>query len=150
MASYETTVRTPLPPTEAFEYMADLRNFAEWDPGVRSVEQVVGNGAGPDAAFNVVVDGAGRGVDFRYETVDFDRPESVTVEASTRMFTSRDRIDVEAVDRSDPASGSVVRYRAELKLNGPLGFVDPLLRPFFNRIAGRADAGLQRVLGEGS
>lgn len=150
MASYETTVRTPLPPAEAFDYMADLRNFAEWDPGVRSVEQVNGDGAGADSAFLVVVDGPGRGVDFRYETVDFDRPESVTVEAATRMFTSRDRIDVEAVDRNDPASGSIVRYRAELKLNGPLGVADVFVRPFFQRIAGRADAGLQRVLGGGS
>jgi hypothetical protein len=150
MASYETTVRTPLPPTDAFEYMADLRNFAEWDPGVRSVEQVAGDGAGAESAFVVVVDGPGSGVEFRYETIDFDRPESVTVEAATRMFTSRDRIDVEAVDPSDPSLGAVVRYRAQLDLNGPLGFIDPVLRPFFNRIAGRADAGLQRVLGGGS
>lgn len=147
MASYETTVRTRLTPEEAFDYMADLRNFAEWDPGVRSAEQSVGDGPGPDAAFVVVVDGPGRGVDFRYETVDFDRPESVTVEATTRMFTSRDRIDVSAVDGSDPAAGADVRYRAELRLNGPLRFADPILRPFFNRIAGRADEGLQRVLG---
>jgi hypothetical protein len=150
MAIYETTVRTPLPPGEAFEYMADLRNFAEWDPGVRSVEQVAGDGAGAESAFVVVVDGPGGGVDFRYETVDFDRPETVTVEATTRLFTSRDRIDVEVVDPDDPGSGSVVRYRAELTLNGPFGLADVLVRPFFNRIAGRADAGLRNAIGTDS
>ena len=34
MARYVTTVRTPRPPAEAFAYLADLGNFAEWDPGV--------------------------------------------------------------------------------------------------------------------
>jgi hypothetical protein len=150
MASYETTVRTHLPPHEAFDYMADLRNFAEWDPGVRSVEQVAGDGAGTDAAYLVVVDGPGRGVEFRYETIEFDRPESVTVEAVTRMFTSRDRIDVSAAERGDPAAGAVVRYRAELTLNGVLRYADPILRPFFDRIAGRADVGLRRALEGGS
>ena len=35
MARYVTTVRTSWAPEVAFGYMADLRNFAEWDPGVR-------------------------------------------------------------------------------------------------------------------
>ena len=36
MARYMTRVRTDMAPSEAFAYMADLRNFAEWDPGVTS------------------------------------------------------------------------------------------------------------------
>ena len=34
MARYVTKVRTPRSVEDAFAYMADLRNFAEWDPGV--------------------------------------------------------------------------------------------------------------------
>ena len=147
MARYETTVRTHLPPTDVFDYMADLAHFAEWDPGVRSVEQVVGDGAGPESAFLVTVDGPGRGIELRYATVEFDRPETVTVEATTRLLTSRDRIDVTPIDPSDPAGGSLVRYRAELSLNGVLRFADPLLRPLFTRIARRADEGLRGALG---
>ena len=55
MARYVVHVRTPMPAAEAFEYMADLRNSPEWDPGVDRVEQVTGNGAGPGAAFDVAV-----------------------------------------------------------------------------------------------
>lgn len=47
MARYITTVRTRRSVADAFAYMADLRNFAEWDPGVRKVVQVDGDGADP-------------------------------------------------------------------------------------------------------
>ena len=50
MAHYLVHVRTPMPPAEAFDYMADLRNFATWDPGVDRVDQVRGDGGGPDAS----------------------------------------------------------------------------------------------------
>jgi len=40
MARYIVQVRTPMPPAEAFAYMADLRSFAEWDPGVDRVNQI--------------------------------------------------------------------------------------------------------------
>ena len=39
MAHYLTKVRTAWSPEKAFTYMADLRNFANWDPGVRKVVQ---------------------------------------------------------------------------------------------------------------
>lgn len=47
MARYTVQVSTPKPADEAFAYMADLRNFAQWDPGVKEVEQIHGAGAGP-------------------------------------------------------------------------------------------------------
>ena len=55
MATYKTTVRSPMSAHEAFAFMADLRNFAVWDPGVVKVTQVQGDGPGPDTVFDVVV-----------------------------------------------------------------------------------------------
>ena len=60
MARCATTVKTAKTPKEAFAYMADLRNFAEWDPGVNAVRQVQGSGGGPDSVFDVTVAGIGR------------------------------------------------------------------------------------------
>jgi Polyketide cyclase / dehydrase and lipid transport len=117
--------------------MSDLRNFAEWDPGVKRVTQVVGSGGGPDAAFDVVV-ASGRGeLTLRYVTQQYDEPRLVLIEARSRRLTSIDKITVE-----DSTSGCTVTYDAELKLNGPLRFVDFVLKPFFNRIGGRAAEGL--------
>ena len=95
--------------------MADLRNFAEWDPGVKRVAQVVGSGGGPDAAFDVVV-ATGRGeLTLRYVTTEYHEPRQVLIEARSRVLTSIDRITV-----IDVPAGCTVTYDAELRLNGAL------------------------------
>jgi carbon monoxide dehydrogenase subunit G len=141
MARYRTTVRTEMAPADAFAFMADLRNFEDWDPGVQSATQVTGHGGGPDASFDVIVDAPGKGLTLRYVTTEYDAPRRVVVRAESKMFTSLDRIDVEP-----DGTGSLVTYDAELRLNGPLSVFDLVLRPVFARIGGRADEGLQRVL----
>ena len=49
MAFYTTTVETALSPAEAFAYMADVTNFATWDPGVKRSVLVQGLGQGVGA-----------------------------------------------------------------------------------------------------
>ena len=141
MARYSTTVRSPMSPTEAFAYMADLRNFAHWDPGVTTVSQVTGDGAGSEAVFDVEVKSVGGTTTLQYATTRYDEPRSVQVEARSSLLTSIDRIDV--VPDGD---GSLVTYDAELRLNGPLGLFDLGLRLLFRRIGDRAAAGLERAL----
>lgn len=141
MARYSTTVRTPLAPAEAFAYMADLRNFERWDPGVTGVVQVKGDGGGAEAVFDVQVKSPGKDLTLQYVTTHYDEPSSVQVEARSAMFTSIDRIDV--VPDGD---GSRVTYDAELRLNGVLGVFDLGLRLAFKRIGDRAAAGLERAL----
>ncbi len=138
MARYIVTVRTPRSPQEAFDYMADLRNFAEWDPGVKRVTQIEGAGGGASASFDVVV-ASGRGeMTLRYATKQYDEPRLVVIEARSRMLTSIDRVSINA----DAASGCLVTYDAELRLNGPLRFADFALKPMFKRIGDRAARGL--------
>ncbi len=141
MARYISSVRTSRSTLDAFEYMADLKNFAQWDPGVRRVTQVDGDGGGSGASFDVVVDAPGRGLTLRYHTTHFDPPRKVVIEARNRLLTSIDQIDV----REDGA-WTVVCYEASLALNGPLRVFDPLVRRVFNRIGDRASTGLLRVL----
>lgn len=142
MARYVTTVRTAKTPQEAFDYMADLRNFAEWDPGVKAVRQVQGAGGGPDSVFDVTVAGIGRDLTLRYETEEYDVPRNLLVVARSIVFTSIDRITVEP-----DGTGSVVTYDADLRLNGVLRVGDLGLRLMFGQIGDRAAAGLRRVLG---
>jgi carbon monoxide dehydrogenase subunit G len=142
MARYSTTVRTPMPPAEAFAYMSDLRNFERWDPGVSGVVQISGDGGGPNTVFDVTVKSVGKDLTLQYITTHYDEPTSVQVEARSAMFTSIDRIDV--VTDGD---GSRVTYDAELRLNGALQVFDLGLRLAFRRIGDRAAAGLERALG---
>ena len=141
MARYTTTVRSPLSPEQAFTYMADLRNFEHWDPGVTGVDQVRGDGAGPDAVFDVRVRSLRGDLTLRYETVQYDAPSVVRVEARSSMLTSIDRIEVVA-----DGDGSLVTYDAELRLNGVLRVFDLGLGLAFKRIGDRAAAGLERAL----
>jgi carbon monoxide dehydrogenase subunit G len=141
MAEYVTTVRTPRPPAEAFAYMSDLRNFEEWDPGVRSAVLVRGEGPGPDAEYDVTVDAPGGGLTLRYRAIEFDAPRTVTVKASSRLLTSLDRIDV-----TPDGDGALVRYDAALTLNGPLKVFDVFLKGAFRKIGDRANQGLLRAL----
>ena len=142
MARYVTKVRTARTPQKAFAYMADLRNFTEWDPGVKAVKQVEGSGGGLDAVFDVTVAGPVLDLTLRYVTEEHDTPRNLLVVARSTIFTSIDRITVEP-----DGTGSVVTYDADLRLNGPLRIGDLGLRLVFDRIGDRAAAGLRRVLG---
>ena len=142
MPRYVVRIRTSIPATEAFGYTANLTNLTEWDPGVDSAKQVVGDGAGPSAAYDVTIKLPFRTMTLRYETVAFDdRAHTMTVIAKNALMTSKDTISVEA-DGAD----SIVTYDAELKLNGLLGLGNPLLGLAFNQIGDRAAAGLVKAL----
>ena len=142
MARYVTTVKTAKTPREVFAYMADLRNFAEWDPGVKAVRQVEGSAGVPEAVFDVTVAGIGRDLTLRYVTEEYDAPRNLLVVARSTVFTSIDRITVEP-----DGTGSVLTYDADLRLNGVLRVGDLGLRLMFGWIGDRAAAGLRRVLG---
>lgn len=142
MAHYATTVSTTWSADDAFTFMADLRNFADWDPGVKSSTQVRGDGPEPGAQFDVEVNGVGGGTTLRYELVEFDAPNRVVARAESAMFTSVDEIVI-----TDTGDGSVdVTYAAELTLNGILGLADPVLKIAFKRIGDKAAAGLRGAL----
>ena len=79
MARYVTTVRSPWPVVQAFDYMADLRHFADWDPGVRQVTQTSGTGGGHDAVFDVTVASVPKDLVLTYRTVEYTSPTSLLV-----------------------------------------------------------------------
>lgn len=137
MATFVTRIATPWSPDDAFDYMSDLRNFERWDPGVRAVRQVEGEGGGDGHEFDVDVEIPTGVLTLRYRTEEYDRPHRATVVAASALFTSRDVITVEP-----DGAGAVVTYDAELRLNGPLGLFDLALRPVFGRIGARANRGL--------
>lgn len=142
MARYTTTVTSPWSPAEAFAYMADMRNFVDWDPGVRRAELVAGDGPGPDAEYLLAVKGFVGGLEMRYRTLDHQPDSRILLRADTRTLASVDEIVVSPVP-----SGCTVTYDAELTLKGPLGLLDPALGLAFKGIGDRAAAGMRRVLG---
>lgn len=142
MPRYTVTVPSSKTVGDAFAYMSDMRTFTDWDPGISSVTQVNGTGAGLGSVFEVAVKGfAGRDMIIRYDTVEYDSPKTVLLKGRNAMFTSVDRITVVPT-----AGGCNVTYDAVLTLNGLLAPGNLLLGLVFNRIGDRAAKGLRRVL----
>jgi len=140
MAHYVTSIATPLSPEETFAYMADVRNFAEWDPGVTRAVRVKGDGQSVGSAYDLTVKAGGTTV-MRYVVKAYEAPRRVFLVSRTTFFLSEDEIRV-----TPAGSGSVVTYDAILTLRGPLGLFDPLLRVAFKRIGDRAAAGMRNAL----
>ncbi len=143
MARYTTTVTTPKSPVDAWRFMADVRNFPDWDPGIETVRQVAGDGPGPDAAYDIKVSTGG--ATLRYDVTEFDDPRQYVMVARNRWITSYDRVSVAPAAGGD---GADVTYDADLVLNGPLRVFDRLLRLAFHRTGDKASAGLRRTIGQ--
>ncbi|MCU1371605.1 MAG: Polyketide cyclase / dehydrase and lipid transport [Ilumatobacteraceae bacterium] len=137
MARYRMRIRTPWPAVEAFDYLSDLSNFDEWDPGIASAVQVDGDGPGTGAAYELDASGSV----FRYVVDVFDRPHRVRAEGRNRWMTSVDSIAV-----AEDGTGSVVTYDADLRLHGVLRIGDPVLALVFRRIGDRSADGLRQKL----
>ena len=142
MARYVTTIPSSKTPAEAFAYMADLRNFAEWDKGVVKVVQVEGNGAGLGTIFDVTVKGFGKSTStLRYTTTEYDEYSNILVRGVNTLFTSIDRITVNKTD-----TGCEVIYDAMLTANWIIAPMNLLLGKVFNKIGDTATRGLRKVL----
>jgi hypothetical protein len=145
MAHYKTTIKSPLSADEAFERLADVTRFAEWDPGVSKARQVDGDGPGPDAAYVLSVKGfAGNNLDLRYEVTEYEAPAKLHLLAESKLLRSDDVITVEP-----DGDGSTVTYTADLDLTGPGGVLklaDPVLGLAFGKIGDRAAKGLRTFL----
>lgn len=142
MAHYVARVSTPKPTKEAFDYMADLRNFTQWDPGVVRSVQMRGHEPGLGAIYDVTVKALGRESTLRYEVTDFEAPHRLRAVGKTGPFTSIDVIDVsEAIDGT-----TMVSYDATLLLAFPLSLGDALLDRSFQSIGDNAAAGMRTAL----
>ena len=106
---------------------------------------MIGDGAAPDSVFDVEVKSIVGATTLRYRTTGFEPPERVQLEATSRLFTSIDVIEIAGVGPLQ--DGSAITYSAELRLNGPLAVFDRLLAIAFRRIGDRAAEGLARALG---
>ncbi|MSX02545.1 MAG: hypothetical protein F2813_05210 [Actinobacteria bacterium] len=143
MAHAYRTLSCSKPPEEAFAYLADFSNTAEWDPGISAARRLddgplgVGNRVELDAGF------FGRTITLTYETTEFDAPNRFVVRGESSTVVSVDEIKVSA-----DGAGSLITYDAELTLKGPFKLFDPVLGLAFGGVADKAIAGLKSALSD--
>ncbi len=142
MAHYEVTIASPLSQQEAFERLAAVERFQEWDPGVSAGKQIEGDRPGVGASFELEVKGfVGNSLPLVYKTTSFDEPFRFVIVAESKALRSDDVITV-----VEAGSGCEVTYAADLVLLGLFAIGNPLLGLAFDRIGDRAAAGLRTFL----
>jgi hypothetical protein len=135
MPHFRKSVRCPWPADRAYDYLADLEHFEEWDPGTVRAVQV------RDDAYDITVKTFGRELTLRYEVVDAEPPRQLRLVAETGTLHLVDEITISEAD-----GGCVVTYDATLTLKGPLRLLDPLFAPGFKRTVEKGAAGLATAL----
>jgi len=137
MAKYLAVVNSKQPIETAFDYLSDLTNLEEWDPGVSEAKLVEGSNHGLAGKYAVKANRA----NLEYEITVLDKPNHLGFQAKTRFFTSVDHIYFKKTE-----TGCEVTYDALLELNGPLSFLDFALKKMFKRIGDKAATGLAEAL----
>jgi hypothetical protein len=141
MARYVATMKSSFSAPTAFSYLADVANFADWDPSITRVSRITSGEPRVGAAYDIDVRTGPRTTTMRYETTEFTPPRRFVIRAQTPLLLSVDEVLVEP-----DGTGSVVTYDAQLTLKGAARVLDPLLTLVFRRIGDRAAAGLRREL----
>jgi carbon monoxide dehydrogenase subunit G len=145
MARYAATVTSPRPVDEVFDYLADFRSVAEWDPSI--VESVHINGDEPikvGAIYRVTTKTSVSKVVLEYTTTELERPRRIGLRGENGSMVALDTITIEP----SGDGGSTVTYSADIQLKGVRKLVDPLLELGFQRIGNKARDGLTKKLNE--
>ena len=141
MADYRGIVETTKTNEVVFDYMADFRNAAEWDPATVGISQTAGDGAGRGARYRLVTRFVGRSVALDYETTDFERPGRVVLSFEGGNIIGTDTVTVNRIgDRTR------LVYSVDFRLK-KARVLKPLVTPLFRRSADKALAGLAKALG---
>jgi carbon monoxide dehydrogenase subunit G len=141
MAHYQADLESRRSAADTFDYLATFSNAAEWDPGVVAGEQIDPGPAEEGTRFRLELAFLGRRVWLTYLITQFVPGHEVVLTAEGRLLKSTDRITVTGDD-----TAARVHYDADVRLQGPLALLDPLLNRGFRAAADRAAAGLARAL----
>jgi uncharacterized protein YndB with AHSA1/START domain len=143
MARYSATVISKLPAEAVYDYLADFRSAAEWDPSVSQATLVSADDPiRVGARFRVTTKTRLSEVVLEYETIELARPHAIVLRGENESMISLDTISI--VDR--PQGGSAVTYTADIELKGVRRIADPLLALAFRRLGDRARDGLETKL----
>lgn len=138
MAHYDATIPSSWTPQQTFDYMADFRHVAEWDPSIPEVTLVEGVPGEHGTTYEVWLEVLGRKTPLLYTCVEHRRPERLVFRAETDHVTSTDTITV-----GIGPEGTTVTYDAQLDLHGVRKLADPVAGIALTRASDRAKAGLE-------
>jgi hypothetical protein len=137
--------------TRTFDYLADFRNLPAWHPSVDEVRMVSNDPFRRNASFEARARMAGRRIEARIVTIEFERPHLLVAEADNDAAHTTDRFTIEPHEPHEGQNAVRVTYESELRLKAPLSVIGPLMVPALTQAWEGAMAALQRRLtGDGA
>ena len=143
MAYYRGEIEVESPIEEAFAYLADFTNTAEWDPGVLSSTKRGDGPLGVGTEFKVVTNFLGQKAVLKYRIAQLEPPSRIVLEAENVALRSVDTITFEKT-----ATGTHIVYDANLALKGLRYAFDFVLHLGFQLVGGRALDGMRKAFEE--
>lgn len=141
LAYFDTTIATSASPADAFRYLADFSNAAEWDPNVLRAVRLDDGPVAEGARFRVELSLGRRTVPILY-TLESCEPDRLLVfRADEPWFRSLDTIEL-----TPRPGGTQIHYDADLRLEGMAFLFDPLVHLGFQFSGQRSADGLRRTL----
>jgi uncharacterized protein YndB with AHSA1/START domain len=138
--NFKTAVTIERPVEEAFDYIADPRNFPSWNSAVQAVKPTSGQGE-PGSTYLMERELPGGRAENGLEVVERERPATFTIRTTSgpTPFVYRYRFD------SDDAA-TRVELSADVELSGIAGALGPLASRVVKRGVDSNLADLKRIL----
>lgn len=129
----------PIGLSDAFDYVVDFTNIAEWDPGVVDSHRIEGSGVEVGARFQVASVFLGRELPLEYEILDSAPPDRAVLHTTSKRFDATDTIELTAAS----GSATTIRYTVEFEFRGVMRLAEPFLGRSLAKVVEKALDGLQ-------
>jgi carbon monoxide dehydrogenase subunit G len=143
MAVLKERIDTSLSIDDAFAFVADFANSAQWDPGVATSEALDDGGLRIGARYQLGVRMGSRVSPMTYTVTVLDAPRRVVLAGEGSGVSAIDDIAFEST-----ADGTTIHYTADIRLRGVLRLLTPFAGGSFRRLASNASTGMRRALDE--
>ena len=128
------------PPHQVIDYLKDFSNAVEWDPGTQQCTRNDNGPIGEGVSWHNVSKIMGRTTELTY-TLETLSDSNLVFVGKNKSATSTEKIYVDATD-----TGSVITYRNELEMHGPIALSNPILKLYFEKLANDTEKQLTSVL----
>ncbi len=127
-------------PDQVIDYLKDFGNAVEWDPGTQQCTRTYSGPIGEGASWHNVSRILGVTAELTY-TLESLGSSNLVLVGKNKSSTSTEKIYVDAAN-----TGSVITYRNELEMHGPIALFNPVLKLYFEKLANYTEKQLTSVL----
>jgi uncharacterized protein YndB with AHSA1/START domain len=120
MPSHTITFHLDVPPERVFDYIADIRNEAEWSKDITSAELVGDGPIGEGTQFDTVYRGFGA---MRLVITKYERPEVLWIDGDGPRIAMHFEMNL-----APEGDGTSVTMTVDMRLRGAFRILSPMLK----------------------